>query len=85
MALFKYRPTPLGWAFLVGLAGIIAAVVFAFSGGSDSKASANKSPAGSPTADTRLVLGDGPSRATPTLPAGTTPGTTASATTTAAT
>jgi len=85
MALFKYRPTPLGWAFLVGLAGIIAAVVFAFSGGSDSKASANKPAAGSPTADTRLVLGDGPSRATPTLPAGTTPGTTASATTTAAT
>ena len=86
MALFKYRPTPLGWAFLAGLAGIIVAVVFAFSGGSDSKASANKStaPAGSPTADTRLVLGDGPSHATPTLPAGATPDAGASATATPA-
>ena len=84
MPLIKYRPTPLGWAFLAGVAGIIAAVVIALSGGSDSKASPGTAPAvaGSPTTDTRLALGDGPSRTTPAN--GSTPGASATASTAAA-
>lgn len=72
MALLKYRPTPLGWAFLAGVAGIIAAIAFAFSGGSDSKASPGAQVSASPTEDARLLLGDGPT-ATPTIVANTTP------------
>lgn len=83
MDLMRYRPTRLGWAVLTGLAGIVAALAIAFSGGANSQASpgrtATSGPIGTPTADPRLALGDAPSP-TP-LPAATSaPGNTPPAT-----